>query len=93
MLTITTNALTIIRRVTGHPKLKETAGVRIARQDAPGAPLGVRVVHGPRPGDSVVERDGARLYLGPEAASRVDGRELDALTEPDGRVHFVLRAA
>ena len=93
MLTITRNALTVIRRVTGHPTLEAESGVRIARGDVPGAPLEVRAVHRPRTGDHVVETGGARLILGPEAAKRVEGRRLDARTDASGRVQFVLRAA
>ena len=93
MVTITTNALTVIRRVTGHPTMEAGSGVRIARRDAPGEPLEVRAVHQPRPGDHVVETEGARLILGPEAATHVEGRRLDARTDADGRVQFVLQAA
>jgi Fe-S cluster assembly iron-binding protein IscA len=50
------------------------------------------MVHGPKPGDSVLERDGARLYLAADVARRVEGRELDARTEQGGRVQFILRA-
>lgn len=70
-----------------------TSGLRVARQGRQGAPLEVWVVEGPHPGDSVLERDGARLYLAPDAAGRVEGRELDARTEPGGRVQFVLKAS
>lgn len=93
MLTITTNALAVIRRVTGHPTLEAASGVRIARRDGPARTLQVRAVNGPHPGDRVVEREGARLILGPQAARQVDGRTLDARTDPHGRVQFVLRTA
>ncbi|WP_374458056.1 hypothetical protein [Nocardioides sp.] len=45
----------------------------------------------PEPGDRVVERDGARLYLDSEAEPRVEGHLLDAETDDSGRIHFVVR--
>jgi Fe-S cluster assembly iron-binding protein IscA len=53
----------------------------------------VSTVQGPRPGDRVVEHGGGLLYVAPEAARRVADRELDAVTEADGRVQFILKAA
>jgi Fe-S cluster assembly iron-binding protein IscA len=92
MLRITPQAMTVIRRVTAHPTLAPSSGLRIARAQDGAAPLEVRAVHRPRPGDGVVERRGARLYLGPDAVRRLAGRELDAVTNQQGRVQFVLRA-
>ena len=92
MLTITPEALNVMRRVTAHPTLMPTSGLRIGRRPKRTAPLEVRAVDKPRPGDAVLEERGARLYLGPEAARRVEGGELDAITDRAGRVHFILRA-
>jgi iron-sulfur cluster assembly protein len=93
MLTITPKALAVIRRVTAHRALAPSSGLRIARRDEPSASLQVKAVRGPHPGDSVWERGDARLYLGPGAHRRVEARELDVLTAPNGRVQFILRAA
>ena len=93
VLTITSEALAVMRRVTAHPTLEPTSGLRIARGDEPSAPLRVRAVPSPHPGDEVVERDGGRLFLGPGAGRRIEGGELDAVTEADGRVQFILRPA
>ncbi|HCB04102.1 MAG TPA: Fe-S cluster assembly protein HesB [Nocardioides sp.] len=93
MLTITPRALTVIQRVSDHPSLDDTSGVRIARRRDRSRPMEVHTVQGPHPGDRLIERDGGRLYLGPEAARRVADRELDAVTDADGRVQFVLRTA
>jgi Fe-S cluster assembly iron-binding protein IscA len=93
MLTITPQALTVIRRCTAHPTMEPGSGLRIARPQDPAAPLKVSAVHRPRPGDSVVERNGARLYVEPEAIRRINGRKLDAFTNDEGRVQFILRAA
>lgn len=91
MLAITPEALAVIQRVTSHPRLEPTSGLRIA--DAGGPHLRVRVVNRPDSEDAVLEREGGRLYLGPGAVQRLRGHELDAITEHDGSVHFVLRAA
>lgn len=90
MLEITPKALAIIQHVTSHPRLEPTSGLRIA--DAGDPHLRVRIVNGPDSDDAVLEREGGRLYLGPGAAERLRGQELDAVTEHDGSVHFVLRA-
>lgn len=93
MLTITPRAMAVLRRVTHHPTLAETSGLRIASPDDSSAPLRVTPVESPQPGDGVVERDGARLILGPGAARRMRGRTLDAVSDEEGRVQFVLEAA
>ncbi|MBD3946171.1 hypothetical protein [Nocardioides ganghwensis] len=93
MIAISEEALSVIARVTDHPKLEHRSGVRIAPPSGSGGDRGLEVhaVNGPGLGDRVLERKGARLYLSPEAAERVAGCELDARTEPGDRVQFVLR--
>ncbi|GAA2114285.1 Fe-S cluster assembly protein HesB [Nocardioides bigeumensis] len=91
MIAISSRALKVIRQVTGHPRLKHTSGLRIARGDEGGERLRVGAVNEPAAGDQVVERDGARLYLGPVAAQKVRNGELDASTDENGRVTFILR--
>ena len=94
MLTMTPQALVVVRKVTGHPRLGGNSGLRIAGNPASPAkvaPLQVGAVSGPRPGDEVVERDGARVFLGPTAGRRLRGRTLDVISEHSGRVHFVVK--
>jgi hypothetical protein len=93
VFTITPRAVAVMRTIAEHRSMEPTSGLRIARRPDPSAPLEVRAVRGPRPGDSVVARDGARLYLGPGAEGRMVGGELDAVTDAQGRVQFVLRSA
>lgn len=90
MLTITRPAHAVIRRVTAHPLLAPTSGLRVFRPDRRG-PMQVRAVKRPSPGDDVVEHDGGRLYLDPSAARHLKGQELDAEDDQDGRVQFILR--
>lgn len=91
MLKMTPKALAVVRKVTDHPRLGRNSGLRIARGNASVAPLQVGAVTGPRPGDEVVERDGARIFLGPAAGRRLRGRLLDVVKERSGRIHFVAK--
>lgn len=93
MITITPRATNVIRRVTAHPKLAPTSGLRIATVVGSATAMDVRIVHRPDSDDRVVEQDGGRLYLAPAAAQRLADRELDAETGQDGRVHFISRPA
>lgn len=93
MLTITPEALSTLRRVSAHPALGPASGLRVAARPDPSAPLEVCAVRRPRPGDKVVARHGGRLYLDTVAARRVEDRELDAVTDRNGRVQFVVRDA
>ena len=93
MLTISREALSVIRRISTHPSTPVTAGLRIAHNEAWSSMFGVEMVKRPSPGDSFVERDGAHLYLCPQAARRLDGHRLDAKTQDDGKVTFVLKKA
>ena len=63
MITMTPRAHEVVRQVTSHPRVGRRSGLRIATQRQQAETLGVRTVSGPRPGDRVVERDGARIYL------------------------------
>ena len=70
MLTITDKASQVLREVTGHPRLAETSGLRIARKHPASDSLGVKAVSAPEPGDTVVEQifrevRAFRIYDGP----------------------------
>jgi Fe-S cluster assembly iron-binding protein IscA len=90
MLTMTPKALAVVRKVTANPRLGAGSGLRIARDHEGSEPLQVGVARGPQPGDEVVERDGARVFLGPAAETRLRGRMLDVVREQGGRIHFVV---
>jgi iron-sulfur cluster assembly protein len=89
MLTMTPAARAVVRKVTAHPRLGENSGLRIA--DKAEVALQVCAVTGPRSGDEVVERDGARIFLGPAAGRRLRGRLLDVAKERNGRFHFIVK--
>jgi iron-sulfur cluster assembly protein len=88
MLTLTDNAVTAIRTLTGEQALADAGGLRISN-GAEGT-LTLSLANQPSQGDEVVENAGARLFVAPEAAQMLDGMALDAAMEPDGSVHFAL---
>jgi Fe-S cluster assembly iron-binding protein IscA len=91
MFAMTPRARSVVERVTGHQALSARSGLRIARGSSAGAPMQVEASAAPREHDEVLERDGARVFLGPGAMERLRGRTLDAVTEKTGRVRFVLK--
>jgi Fe-S cluster assembly iron-binding protein IscA len=91
MFTMTPQARAVVQRVTAHPALSASSGLRIARGRSHAAPMQVEASPEPQSDDTVIERDGARVFLDAGAVERLRGRVLDAVTEETGRVHFVLR--
>jgi Fe-S cluster assembly iron-binding protein IscA len=86
MVTLTDNAIGLIRRLTDRPGVPNQAGLRIASGSAAGA-LTVGIVSGPLNGDHVLDSSGARLFLDAEAVLALDDKALDAAVE-DGMVTF-----
>lgn len=86
MITLTDNAAAQIRNLVDQPDVPDDAGVRIA-STADGA-LTLSLATEPTDGDAVVDRDGARVFLEPEADQLLDGRQLDAGVDPEGSVRF-----
>lgn len=92
MLTLTDSAVQVIRTVTSQPELSPQTGLRIATQaeaDEAGT-LALAVTEGPVAGDEIVEAQGARVYLEPNAASILDEMTLDASVDEQGDVTFRL---
>jgi hypothetical protein len=92
MLTMTYEALGVVRKFTANPRLDADSGVRID-QRADRSRLQVRAVRRPKPGDVVVEQSGGRVYVGPGAVRRVRDGVLDVRSDRAGRVEFVLKDA
>jgi Fe-S cluster assembly iron-binding protein IscA len=69
-------------------------GVRIAIEpslDGEGPQLGLAVASEPSPGDSVIDEDGARVFLDTAAAEMLGDRTLDARIDQDAQqVDFYL---
>ncbi len=92
MLTLTESAVQVIRTVTSQPELSPQTGLRIATQsqtDEAGT-LSLAVAEGPQAGDEIVEEQGARVYLEPDAATILDEMTLDASVDERGDVTFRL---
>ena len=86
MITLTDNAATQIRSIVAQPDVPDEGGVRIASADD-GA-LTLSIAAGPLDGDAVSEKDGARVFLEPQADQLLDGRLLDAGVDNEGSLRF-----
>lgn len=87
MLTLTDNAVTVIRDLTAQPEVPDGAGLRIATDPSAGA-LTLALAAQPAQNDRVLDESGARLFLDPEAAQLLDDKALDASVDPQGAVQF-----
>jgi len=88
MLTLAANAAAIIRRLTRRVE-SDAAGLRIvpaSRDDA----LAFELAVVPRAGETVLESDGARVFLDRETAEQTRDLELYAFAE-NGTVHLAMR--
>jgi iron-sulfur cluster assembly protein len=88
MITLTDNAVGLIRRLTDQPGMPGEAGVRIARSSRPGS-LSAHVTDRPYDGDDIVNVSGARLFLDAAAAEVLADKALDA-SIVDGSVAFAV---
>jgi iron-sulfur cluster assembly protein len=89
MLTLTENAVAVIRNLTDQQEVPDGAGLRIATDPSAGA-LTLSLAEAPLDGDEVLDKSGARLFLDAEAAVLLDDKALDAAVDPDGRVQFAV---
>ena len=91
MLAVSENAVSVICQLTDRPELPDGAGLRIASSDeAPN--LKVSPAGSPEAGDQVIESEGARVFLEPEAATLLDDKVLDARVNDSGGVEFLVAA-
>jgi Fe-S cluster assembly iron-binding protein IscA len=89
MLTLTDNAVLVIRDLTTQQEVPDGAGLRIDTDETPGA-LTIGLVAEPAQGDQVLDASGARVFLEPEAAQFLDDKALDAAIDGEGAVQFGL---
>lgn len=87
MLTLTDNAVMVIRDLTAQQTVPQSAGLRIATDPTAGA-LTLALVEEPAQGDQVMDNSGARLFLDSEAAQLLDDKALDAEVDEQGGVQF-----
>lgn len=92
MLSLTAKAALLIREITVRTGLSAKTGVRIATSPPAGngvPKLEMKIAEEPGPSDQVVETDGARVFLDPDASTTLDDKWLDA-TVQEGRAHFLI---
>lgn len=91
MLAVTENAVETIKAITSSEGMPEGAGLRISTQtENEETELAVAVTENPGETDHVLSGDGAKLFLGPEAADYLDDKVLDAQVSEEGEVSFAI---
>jgi len=91
MLALTDNAVEAVKSiVSSSDEASETSGLRmVAERAGTQANFHLTVVPLPAEDDEVIDEQGARVFLEPEAASLLDEKVLDASVEQD-QVAFTL---
>ena len=92
MLVLTDNATTAVKAVTSDVSGATDAGLRIAVPGDQDQGFALAIVPAPETTDTVVESDGARVFLEPAVADALQDRTLDAEVGSDGAVRFALRS-
>ncbi|AEB43169.1 MULTISPECIES: adhesin [Micromonospora] len=87
MLTMTDNAVLVIRDLAAQQDVSEGGGVRIAADTQAGS-LTVELVAEPVEGDQVVDTQGARIFLDSDAADLLGDASVDASVDDEGIVQF-----
>ncbi|MER7457571.1 adhesin [Micromonospora sp. NPDC126480] len=87
MLTMTDNAVLVIRDLANQQDVAEDGGVRIAADPEAGS-LTVELVERPVEGDQVVDNQGARIFLDSDAAELLGEASVDASVDDEGIVQF-----
>jgi len=91
VLTLTNQAVAVIRDLITQPGLPAEAGLRIAPQDGGAGGLALSLAEGPQTGDQVIEDAGVQIYVQPDAAAALDDKALDARVNETGEVSFQLQ--
>jgi iron-sulfur cluster assembly protein len=91
MLTITPTAAEAIRAIVQGTDVPDEGGIRIsiARQNGAQASLELALSPAPMEGDSVLELDGAHVFLDETASMALEDKSLDAEIE-DGEISFAI---
>lgn len=91
VLTLTDNASNIVKTITEQQTGSPTAGLRISSGAGAGpAAFEITTAAAPEPGDQVVEKDGATIFLDGPASQELDDKVLDAGVDQSGDVKFSL---
>ena len=94
MLTIDEKAAEAIKTIVRESELPAGAGLRIEARidDVPQPELTVSVEELPVPGDEVVAKDDARVFLPPAAAAYLDNKILHADDDDVAGLRFVVQS-
>ncbi|MFC8614903.1 HesB/IscA family protein [Micromonospora purpureochromogenes] len=87
MLTMTDNAVLVIRDLALQQDVAQDGGLRIAADTDAGS-LTIELVPEPAQGDKVVDNQGARIFLDPDAAELLEDTSVDAVVDDEGVVQF-----
>ncbi|MCG5460177.1 adhesin [Micromonospora sp. NPDC053740] len=87
MLTMTDNAVLVIRDLANQQDVAQDGGVRIAADTDAGS-LTVELVPEPVQGDRVVDNQGARIFLDEDAAELLGDASVDATVDDEGIIQF-----
>ncbi|MET8045290.1 MULTISPECIES: adhesin [unclassified Micromonospora] len=87
MLTMTDNAVLVIRDLANQQDVAQDGGVRIAADTEAGS-LTVELVPEPVQGDRVVDNQGARIFLDEDAAELLGDASVDATVDDEGVIQF-----
>lgn len=97
MLAITETAAQAINSLVADNQMPEGSGLRIARQQGHTSrpeELGLFIAPGPAEEDSVLESNGARVFMEPIAVTALEDKELgvERVTSQDGgeQLHFTV---
>jgi iron-sulfur cluster assembly protein len=82
LLALTDSAVEAVKGIVSSAEVPETGGLRmVAEQAGTRANFQLSVVRLPAEDDQVIDEQGARVFLEPEAASLLDDKVLDADVE------------
>ncbi|WFF08811.1 iron-sulfur cluster biosynthesis family protein [Micromonospora sp. WMMD1076] len=87
MLTMTDNAVLVIRDLAAQQDVADAGGLRIAADPDAGS-LSIELVPQPVQGDQVVDTEGARIFLDSDAAELLNDTSVDAMVDEEGVVQF-----
>lgn len=88
MLTLTENASTVVKSLASRGGTSDGGGLRISSSAPESREYAVEVAPAPADADTVIESEGARVFLEPNAAESLDDKVLDADVNEQGNVRF-----
>jgi iron-sulfur cluster assembly protein len=91
-LTLTPAASTVVKTLVAQNPDTADGGLRIEADSSAGTDFAVAIQAQPEATDAVIENDGAKVFLGENAAPILDDKVLDAQVDDAGAVRFAIGA-